>query len=107
MGNRTNKRDVTTNGKKLVGGFTSYISGMINELRVIPRTMAICWIWMCYESWNWFAIQEDISTGQGAFLAAIIASASAFCKFYISDHKDIHVHERDKPKKSYNEDEWD
>jgi hypothetical protein len=59
------------------------ISDFLAELRIIPRVMAFMWAYIAWEAWVWFSVQDDISTGQGAFLSAITASAVGFCKLYL------------------------
>lgn len=60
----------------------SKLAKFLRENRVFPRSYMMFWCYLSYEITKWFITQDDISTAQGIFLAAIVTSASYYGKCY-------------------------
>jgi len=53
-----------------------------NDHRLWPRIQLIFWGVIVYRVTDWFLLQDDISTGQGAVIATMYGAAATYGKWY-------------------------
>lgn len=56
---------------------------LLDSYRIFPRVFSVFYLYLMYQTWEWYTLLIIPSAEQSAFAASFVASAAAWFKFYV------------------------
>lgn len=68
--------------------YAGLTADFINDLRILPRVIVIGYMWVFWDTSQWFMGLEDPTGTQAAFVSTIVGAGAGFFGLYIRGGKE-------------------